>query len=139
MIEYSEVPQGYEEICRFAETGFGQKIAPIFVNYTEWRLAIEIREDHLNGFGVCHGGVMSVFADLQLCAIVRFDGSRNRAPTISLSVDYLAPAPLGSLVEMQVTLARRTRTMFFTQALMTVGDEPVARSTAIYRYFEKAR
>lgn len=139
MIECIELPYGYENICAFAATGFGQNIAPIFMDFPRSRMAFQVREDHLNGVGVCHGGVMSVFADLQLCAIVQFDDVQKHAPTIHLSVDYLAPVPLGSLVEMHVTLARRTRTMFFTHALMTVSDEPVARSTAIYRHFEMAR
>jgi acyl-coenzyme A thioesterase PaaI-like protein len=139
MIEVGELPYGYKEIGKFTDFGFGQKIAPIFVNFAERRLAFEVKDDHLNGLGACHGGVMSLFADHQLCTIVSYDDLRNHAPTISLSVDYLAAVKLGSLVEMQVTLARRTSTMYFTQALMTVAGEPVARSTAIYRHFETPR
>ena len=61
----------------------------------------------------------------------------NHSPTISLSLDYLAPAIVGDWVEAQVTLVKTTRTMIFTQAIMTVDGNPVARSTAIYRNKDK--
>jgi hypothetical protein len=41
--------------------------------------------------------------------------------------------PVGALVEAQVTLVKATRTMLFTQSLMTVDGAIVARSSAIYR------
>lgn len=77
---------------------------------------------------------MATFADTQILAIYPSAADPSSpTPTISLSVDYLAPAPLGAWVEAQVSVVKRTRRMIFTQALMTVRGEAVARSSAIYR------
>ena len=81
-----------------------------------------------------HGGAMATFADTQLMAFrAGAEEGASHSPTISLSVDYLAPAAVGAWVEASVTLVKQTRTMLFTQAIMTVDGEPVARSSAIYR------
>ena len=61
--------------------------------------------------------------------------SEGHQPTISLSVDYIATAPLGAWVEAAVTLVKSTKTLIFTQALITAGGEIVARSQAIYRNY----
>lgn len=77
---------------------------------------------------------MSTFADAQILAVRPEAGHpASPTPTISLSVDFLAPVPVGALVEADVTLVKTTRTMIFTQAVMTVDGAAVARSAAIYR------
>ena len=59
-------------------------------------------------------------------------------PTIHLDVDYVAPAPLGSWVDLAVSLVKNTRNLIFTQALITADGNVVARSSGIYRNPVKA-
>jgi acyl-coenzyme A thioesterase PaaI-like protein len=61
--------------------------------------------------------------------------AEGHQPTVSLSIDYLATARLGAWVEAQVTLIKTTRTLIFTQALLSADGEIVARSNAIYRNY----
>ena len=76
-------------------------------------------------------GAIATFADAQVVAVLGAPvGWRRHTPTISLSVDYLAPVAIGAWLEAEVTLSKQTPTMLFTQALMTVDDETVARSSA---------
>lgn len=75
---------------------------------------------------------MATFLDAQILGA--FGEPRlEHMPTITLTVDYVAPVIVGSWVEAAVTLIRATRTMVFTQAVVSVGDAIVARSNGIYR------
>jgi acyl-coenzyme A thioesterase PaaI-like protein len=83
---------------------------------------------------------MATFADMQIAAIVRSGliATERHTPTISLSVDYIAPAPLGAWVEANVILIKETKLMIFTQALITANGQPVARANATYRNYGAA-
>jgi acyl-coenzyme A thioesterase PaaI-like protein len=74
---------------------------------------------------------------MQIAAIVRSGliTTERHTPTISLSVDYIAPAPLGAWVEANVILIKETKSLIFTQALITTNGEPVARANVTYRNY----
>ena len=76
---------------------------------------------------------MATFLDGQAIAVVDIiAGASTHIPTISLHVDYLAPPVVGDWLIADVTLVKTTRTMIFTQAIVTVGERAVARAHAIY-------
>jgi uncharacterized protein (TIGR00369 family) len=114
--------------------GFSERFGPVYVDRATRRMAFRVAERHSNPVDTCHGGALATFADSLILAI-RAGASEGDAhnPTISLSLDYVAPIPLGAWVEAEVTLVKATRTMFFIQSLITVDGEPVARTNAIYR------
>ena len=81
---------------------------------------------------------MATFADMQIAAVIAGSPAglpKGHQPTISLNVDYLATAALGAWVEAAVTLVKTTKTLIFTQALISADGEIVARSQAIYRNY----
>jgi acyl-coenzyme A thioesterase PaaI-like protein len=81
-----------------------------------------------------HGGAMATFADAQIVAVRSYTPDvSSHTPTITLSVDYLAPAPVGSWLVLTARLLKSTRTLLFTQGLVTIGEQVVARTSAIYR------
>jgi uncharacterized protein (TIGR00369 family) len=130
------LPEGYAR-CDVG-TGFSIELGDVFLDLVKARLAFRVTEKQCNPFGVCHGGAMATFADAQILAVRGGPVIADRhTPTISLSVDYLRPAALGSLVEAAVTLLRATGTVIFTQALISVDDVLVARSSAVYRNSRK--
>ena len=129
------IPPGFVEIDAWPDfvVNFGQ----VYVNTAARLIGFHVAKHHTNPIGVCSGGSMATFADMQLLAVMpRKLTSDNHWPTVSLSMDYVASAPLGSWVEAEVTLVKRTKTMVFTQALIRVAANAVARSNAIYRYYE---
>jgi uncharacterized protein (TIGR00369 family) len=129
------VPQGF--VKAVLGTGFGHGFGPVYLDRARNLLGFRVEERHANSMGVLHGGAMATFADTQLMAIRPGpEEGRSHSPTINLSVDFVAPANVGDWVEAKVSLVRFTRSMVFTQALMTVDGEPVARSSAIYRNHE---
>lgn len=132
----ASLPDGFEPIALGA--GFSTVLGDVFVDRAGGRLLMRPTDALGNPVGTIHGGAIATFADAQIAAVRRgAEEGRPHSATISLSIDYLAPARPGEWLEMRVTLVRTTRTMFFTQALILSGGEPVARSTAIYN--NKAR
>lgn len=126
------VPHGFAELE--PTTGFGAGFGPIYRDHGARRIGFRVGPQHVNPRQVCHGGALSTFADYQVTVAIEACAPLATAPpTISLSIDYLAPAPLGAWVEAEVTVLRETRSLLFTQAVMSVDDVPVARSNAIYR------
>lgn len=93
-----------------------------------------IDEQHINPLGVCHGGVISGFADMQALGAQYTAGVTDRfTPTIHLTVDYVSPAQRGEWVEMRVELLKATRGLLFTQALIKSGERLVARSSGVFK------
>ena len=120
--------------------GFSARLGQVYIDRGRRRLAFRVTVEHGNPVDMCHGGAIATFADAQVVAVLDAPvGWKRHTPTISLSVDYLAPIAIGAWVEAEVTLSKQTPTMLFTQALMMVEDETVARSHAIYRNREPTR
>jgi acyl-coenzyme A thioesterase PaaI-like protein len=132
-MDYSQsVPPGFERLDLGA--GFALQFGPIYLNRPAQRLGFRVVSHHLNPVATCHGGVLATFADMQIAAVrPPSDISSKHWPTVSLSLDYLAPVRLHSWLEAAVTCVKTTQTLVFTQALLTVEGEPVARTAAIYR------
>ena len=96
-------------------------------------LGFRVQDRHLNADGACHGGVLATFADIQGYALKKLLGLAVATPTITLSVDYLAPAREGDWVTGRPQLVKQTGKMLFFQSLCSVGDEAVLRVNGIYR------
>ncbi|MFP1644701.1 PaaI family thioesterase [Pontitalea aquivivens] len=97
------------------------------------RLGFRVQQHHLNGAGVCHGGILSLFADLQGYMLPQIERTSGSAPTITISVDFLAPAKLGDWVEGTPECVKATRKMIFFQSVLRVGEDAVARCNGIYK------
>lgn len=119
--------------AELANTG-AWTLGPVWLNRTAGGYCLKVGPQHCNALGVMHGGAMATFCDAQMIADPghEYDVARH-TPTITLTVDYLAPAPADHWILLTGRVLRTTRTLIFTQAEVTVNDEPVARSNAIYR------
>jgi acyl-coenzyme A thioesterase PaaI-like protein len=125
------VPAGFEPVD--LGKGFTNQLGCIYVDRATARMGMWAVNELGNPVDTLHGGAMATFLDCQLVPL-RGDALKgtNHRPTISLSIDYMAPVPIGSWVEAQVSLSRETRSMVFTQTIVTVEGRAVARSSAIY-------
>lgn len=132
MIRDDQVPAGFEMLD--LGIGYARAFGPVFLWREKSIMAFRVAQNHVNPVGGCHGGAMATFADAQIVAVHGASGTADQhTPTINLAMDYLAPAPLGAWVEAEVRLIRKTRTLIFTQAIISTGGEPIARTSAIYR------
>ena len=134
--ESPPVPAGF---TRWRERpGFIAVVGPLYMRHEPGRLLLGFRVEprHCNPMDICHGGMMATFCDmlLPIGAHALSEAVHGRfLPTISLQLDYLAPAPLGCWVQGETQLLSTTRTMVFAQALVTADGVPAARASGILK------
>jgi uncharacterized protein (TIGR00369 family) len=110
---------------------------PLFGRLRDGRLQLGFRVEarHTNPLNICHGGMLASFADMLLPCIALYQGDADRRflPTISLQIDFLAPAALGAWVQGEGEVLRRTRNMIFVQALVHAEGNTVLRVSGIFK------
>ena len=99
MSNQSQIPQGFEQYP--LDQSFNDALSPLYFSITQeaasWGLIIE--KHHSNPLGICHGGVLMTLMDFALSAAVCHGCKKFTAmPTISMSLDFLAPGKLGSWI-----------------------------------------
>lgn len=100
------------------------------------RFGFRVEERHINPMGNLHGGMMASFCDMLLPLSAHrksAEVAQRFLPTISLQIDYLAPAPLGCWVEGEATVLRVTRSLAFIQGLVTADGTPCARASGVFK------
>jgi uncharacterized protein (TIGR00369 family) len=100
------------------------------------QMGFRVEKRHTNPMGICHGGMMASFCDMLLpfCAHRQSVEVRDRfLPTISLQVDYVAPAPLGAWVQGEADVLRVTGSLVFAQGLVSVDGATAARVSGILK------
>ena len=124
-------PAGFELMTR--SDAYSRAFGPIYINLAQHKIGFFVADRHLNPGGVCHGGALATFADLQFGAIrALLKSSRRLRPTVNLSLDYFAPAPLGAWVEAEVTLVSEALGIVTTRAVITANGRLAAQSRNIY-------
>ena len=110
---------------------------PLYVRTAAGRaqLGFRVQQRHTNPLNNCHGGMLASFADMLLpvCIHRQSDVGHRFLPTISLQIDYLAPAPLGAWVQGEAEVLRVTRTMVFAQGVARADDTRVIRVSGIFK------
>ena len=101
-------PEGYENITQsedhIAHIGQG------FYKRNETGdlvMAFWVMPENGNSGGVAHGGMLMSIADYCLCSVA-MESKENYAATISFRSEFVAPAKVGSLVEIFTTITKET-------------------------------
>lgn len=103
-----------------------------------FQLGMRIEERHCNPRGVGHGGWLMTFADMMLpmAAHRHPKVGRNFLPTVSMAVDFLAPAPMGAWLNSRTEILRVTRNLVFAQGLVYADETLVARVNGVFKIGE---
>src|SRR3569832_773612 len=121
----TNIPDGFRPF-RFS-TGFIEAIGPLYGKWDGSKLLMGFRCEmrHCNPGGVAHGGRLATFADLfiPIAARVQAKADVGFAPTVNLTLDYIAPAKVGSWVEGQGEFLRSGKTLFFAQGTATADGK----------------
>ncbi|MGH8786111.1 MAG: PaaI family thioesterase, partial [Cupriavidus necator] len=82
-----------------------------------------------------HGGMLGLFADILISTAAQYqaDIPRQFLPTISLQLDFLAGAPLGSWVEGRADILKVTKNLVFSQGIICSDGQPVVRASGVFR------
>ncbi|HSC01311.1 MAG TPA: PaaI family thioesterase [Burkholderiaceae bacterium] len=110
---------------------------PLYVRLVDGRaqLGFRVQQRHTNPLNICHGGMLASFGDMLLpvCIHRQSDVGMRFLPTISLQVDYLAPAPLGAWVQGEADVLRVTRTLVFAHGMAHIDGTPVLRVSGTFK------
>ena len=110
---------------------------PLYARWKDDRLELGFRvgANHVNPGNACHGGMLSMFADILISTAAQYqtDIPRQFLPTISLQTDFLAPAPLGSWVQGRAEILRVTKHLVFSQGMVEADGVPVMRASGVFR------
>ncbi len=133
------VPEGFAALALSRDRDFMSVVGPLYGKGggVDLVLGFRVEQRHCNPLGICHGGMLSTFADMTLAIGANHAARIGRfLPTVSLDCDFLAPAPLGSWVEGRTQVLRVTRTMVFAQCLVTANGTPAVRSSGVFKIGE---
>ena len=130
------IPAGFKLLPRMGE--FIGVNGPLYLKHEGDLVQVGFRVEarHTNPMRICHGGMMASFCDMLLPISVHRKSSEvgmRFLPTISLQIDYLAPAPLGAWVQGEAQVLRTTRSLVFAQGLVEADGTPVARVSGIFK------
>lgn len=135
----SEVPPGIpkdaEEVSR---GGFNRFVGPLFRLSSEedgavQRFAFAIADQHMNGAGAVHGGMLMTFMDVAMSQSARKATGARGCNTVSLTCDFVGPAKLGEVVEARVRITRQTRTIVFMAGELACGDRKILVGTGLWK------
>ncbi len=131
----STIPEGFTPFK--LSMGFLESNGPLYGKWdgTHLRLGFRVEPRHCNPGMVAHGGMLALFADMQLPIAARLQSKADMGflPTIHLACDYLAPAPLGAWVEGEAEVARITKNLLFAHGMATADGAPVLRANGIFK------
>ena len=136
MSSHGEIPPGFAPL----QSGgpFIQHNGPLYLRHegSVVQFGFRVERRHVNPMNNLHGGMMASFCDMLLPLSVhrKSDQVADRfLPTISLQIDYLAPAPLGAWVQGEGEPLRVTRSLVFAQGLVTADGVPCARVSGVFK------
>lgn len=116
---------------------FATHCGPWYGRWHEGRLQLGFRVGplHVNPGQTCHGGMLSLFADVLISSAAQYQAAipRQFLPTISLQTDFLANAPLGAWVQGQAEILKVTPKLVFSQGLIEADSQIVMRASGVFR------
>jgi uncharacterized protein (TIGR00369 family) len=135
-MNHESVPDGFS-VLRLSQPGsFIDLNGPLFGKREGNRLVMGFRVEprHCNPANVCHGAMMLALADMLIGPGAEFEVQSGRfLPTVSISADFMAPAPLGAWVEGRAEALRMTSRLLFTQCLITADGNLAVRASGVVR------
>lgn len=103
------------------------------VEHADGVTRLETDERHANANGTVHGGLLATLCDTAVGAAVRAEaGDISAAATVSLTVDYLAPAEPGEPLEARTEIEKLGGRLAFADCSVTSGGREVVRARAVF-------
>ncbi len=131
----SPIPEGFRPF-KF-DIGFIEQVGPLYGKWDGARLLMGFRVEprHCNPGQVAHGGMLATFADMLLPIAARMQAKADVgfAPTVNLTLDFIAPAKLGAWVEGTAEFLRAGKSLFFAQGLAAADGVLCLRASAIFK------
>ena len=114
---------------------FLEQVGPLLMRESDDGPVFGLRagERHANRGGAVMGGMLATFADYALGRAIEADADdEHRRATVSLTVDYLAPANPGDWIESRASVDRVGGALAFADCSLTVDGREVVRARAVF-------
>jgi len=129
----TDIPEGYAPAWN---EGFNKYVGPFYGKVREdgsVHFFVEMRNEHLNGAGMAHGGFLMAFADAVLGTAVNTAIDGAPSATMTLNTDFITAAKPGVRIESEANVTRRTRSVVFVQGRVYAGDKTLLTATGIWK------
>jgi acyl-coenzyme A thioesterase PaaI-like protein len=93
-------------------------------------------ERHRNTGDIVHGGALLMLADMSLFDICHRKLGRFKAVTLTLSSEFLSPAPVGAFIEASGEMLGGGRTILMARGLVSSQGKPLMSFSGSLRRFE---
>lgn len=135
-VGHDAVPTGFRPVSGLCGP-FIAEAAPLFgrLDGQTLELGFRVQRRHTNPLDCAHGGMLASLADMLIAAsaMYREEGRGRVLPTVSLQLDFMAPAPLGAWVQGRAEVLRATGALVFVQAIVRADGEAVLRASGVLR------
>ena len=124
-----DVPDGFAPI---ETSAFVDLLGPLHFNPETGGYGLRVRPEHANTHGNGHGGFLATMLDVACSRGTRSalaDGSA--VSTVSMTLNYLEPAPVGGWLDLTSTVDRAGGRTVFTSGVAAVGGLVVAKAAII--------
>ena len=129
----SDVPEGFVPL--FRTSPFQDTLGPLFYRRTKASFVVGLRiaSKHANARGNAHGGLLLTLADIALGYTAEASSDPPLAlTTVNITGDFTGPAQVGDWLLAEVDIQKIGRRLVFANAYLVVGEERIARVSAIF-------
>lgn len=128
-----DIPEGYQPAWN---EGFNAYVGPFYGAAREdgtVHFLMDPREQHMNGGGALHGGLLMAFADATLGTAVNLAIDGAPSATVTLNTDFIAAGKLDVRLEAEAEVTRRTRSVVFVSGRVYQGDKTLLTASGIWK------
>ncbi|HYF27115.1 MAG TPA: PaaI family thioesterase [Baekduia sp.] len=130
MAQDDGVPTGFEPLPGIG--GFADLLGPVHTR-SDGVVGLRVQDRHLNLAGTAMGGFLATLADLAFGMAIRDDAEGEAAvATVSLTTDFLRPAPAGSWLEAHTEVERLGGRLAFADCSLRADGDEVVRARAVF-------
>ena len=134
----ADIPEGFAR--HYRRSPLTDPWEPIYSKQTPDAVIMALRLDtpHTNSRGLAHGGLMTALADNAMgLSCAQKLGGGARLVTVSLSIDFIAPAQVGQWLAVETDVIKTGGTLCFAQCFVTADGVKCARGSGTFHVTRK--
>ena len=126
-----DIPQGFTPVT--GAGGFLDLVGPLHAG-PDGTLGLRAEERHLNRAGTVMGGLLATLVDAAFGHAVRdaHEDEDAQVATVSLTTDFLRPAPPGAWLEARTEVERLGGRLAFADCSLRADGDEVVRARAVF-------
>ena len=103
------------------------------ISEKEYEFKTTIKESHLNGAGITHGGFIAAFVDAGAGTAAHRSTDQSPCVTISLELKFISAVQLGQELVGKTKIQKKTKSMIFLTCELTAGNKIVATASGVWK------